>query len=413
MSFFDDYQMYVDPLEVPQIFHLWCAFSAIAAVAQRKIWLDRGHFEITPNLYVLLVGPPGVGKDTAMNIVRNKLLGKIKDVPMLYDSITKEAIYKEMESRVQMSKLRDGKMLTHCSLTVFVSEMSVFVKEGDKDFVGMLNNLYNTNDIFEYRTKGAGVNTLPNPYLNILSATVPDWISTNIDQEIIGGGYFARTTVVYCTVKSKLNPDPKLTEAGIQAYHRLLHRLEQIKLLGGQIGFPSDTKRFYEEWYMRHYDDKNKVHDPRMEAYHERKKVLLQKLGIIISLADRDDLVVRVEDLERGLAWLDMTEEGMRAALRGVGRNKLNADMEAVARHVEREGKIRLDELYAKHAHNVRDQDFMEIIFTLQKQGRISILKDISSGKEIGWVMAADYKERPTPPHASEASPPGSESLQS
>ena len=54
--------------------HLWCGMSVLAGVAEKKIWLDRGMFNLYLNLYVFLVAPPGVcAKSTSVGIAADLL----------------------------------------------------------------------------------------------------------------------------------------------------------------------------------------------------------------------------------------------------------------------------------------------------------------------------------------------------
>src|SRR6185437_11776638 len=53
---------------VPPQFNEWAALSAVAAALERKVWLPWGDtFNFYPNLYVLCVSMPGIGKSTALN----------------------------------------------------------------------------------------------------------------------------------------------------------------------------------------------------------------------------------------------------------------------------------------------------------------------------------------------------------
>jgi hypothetical protein len=52
---------------VPAEFHLWCALSVIAACVADRVWFEKFRGErLTPNLYVMLIGPSGVGKNQAI-----------------------------------------------------------------------------------------------------------------------------------------------------------------------------------------------------------------------------------------------------------------------------------------------------------------------------------------------------------
>jgi len=111
MSFLHDYHTYTESLEVPEIFHVWSALAALSAAAQRKIWLSVGGLlNIAPNIYVVLNAPPGIGKDTAMNLIRN-MLGEFKSIKSKSDSITKEKIFQDMMEFSSVYDLGGGEHL--------------------------------------------------------------------------------------------------------------------------------------------------------------------------------------------------------------------------------------------------------------------------------------------------------------
>ena len=64
-------------LETPVGFDLAVGISAIGACLRRNVWIDQIQFKVYPNISVLLVGPSGIGKDTAINGVASLLQGNV------------------------------------------------------------------------------------------------------------------------------------------------------------------------------------------------------------------------------------------------------------------------------------------------------------------------------------------------
>src|SRR5271155_3237484 len=62
------YAAALDPItEAPSAYVIWSAISVISAVLKKKVWVRRGTYKVYPNQYIVLVGPPGVGKGTAIH----------------------------------------------------------------------------------------------------------------------------------------------------------------------------------------------------------------------------------------------------------------------------------------------------------------------------------------------------------
>lgn len=366
-DFIEDYITYTEPLEVPTLFNTWCALSALSAAAQRKIWIDMGLFKLAPNLYVVLDADPGVGKDTAMNVVR-ELLAQLPSIKTKSDSITKEKIYESLEGAFTKFDFPDSKLKTlgHCSLTVFATEMSLLIKRHDKDFVAALNALYNCLSIFKHSTKTRGENLILCPYLTILGGTTPDWISMNIQEDVIEGGLSARTIMVFSNDRSKINPWPKVSAAGVLAYPKMISRLEKILSLGGCFEWQQETKVLYEDWYCKHRAEH--VKNPVMRGFHTRKPVHLMKVAMLISLSYKDELILDPSDFLCAYKFLEQIEPSVERALRGAGRNVLNVYAEEMLDVIasSKESRIDLVDLLQLFRYKLSSMDFKEVLGSLK-----------------------------------------------
>lgn len=66
---------YMDGLPTNKLFAEWAAVFLVSAALTRRVWVrtSEGMPPTYPNLYVALVGPPGSGKDIAINPVAKLL----------------------------------------------------------------------------------------------------------------------------------------------------------------------------------------------------------------------------------------------------------------------------------------------------------------------------------------------------
>lgn len=86
-NFFELYRHICGESEVPAIYHFWSAVSLIAATVEDRVWYQKfKHEALFPNLYVMLVGPSGLGKGMAIShlvrladcgITINKFRGRV------------------------------------------------------------------------------------------------------------------------------------------------------------------------------------------------------------------------------------------------------------------------------------------------------------------------------------------------
>ena len=105
--------------EPPDIFHRWCAVSCLAACLQRKCVLPWGRLRFYPNLYVILIAPPGrTRKSTAMDPVMQFLEQPSLNIHMAAESVTREQLIRELLNSQEFTQNVDGKMVGHCSMTI-------------------------------------------------------------------------------------------------------------------------------------------------------------------------------------------------------------------------------------------------------------------------------------------------------
>lgn len=62
MDWIDAFIRYTAPLPSPEIFRRWAAISGVAGALERRVFTRLAGRPIYPNLYALMVAPPGVGK---------------------------------------------------------------------------------------------------------------------------------------------------------------------------------------------------------------------------------------------------------------------------------------------------------------------------------------------------------------
>ena len=407
-NIYDDYMTFVDTLESPTIYNEWCCMSVVAACAQRKIWLDpvvgspnsenaQAHYKVAPNLYIVLVGPPGIGKDTAMNVARN-IIADVKDIPTKSDSLTKEYIYKHMGGIVCDSHSPDRVWkITHSSLTIFSSEMSTLIKKNDRDFVGMLNYLFNTQPYANNSTKGQGEDSFPNPFLNILAGTTPDWISYNIREDVLEGGFAARTLFVFADAKSKSNPFPAISPSQRAARDRVVLALKQVASICQELHMTNDARDLYIQWYNKH--SQSRPLDYRMLGYHGRRPAFVQKLSIIFTLM-RNPAATMVEpcDISAAVMLLNKTEPRVEKALSGVGRNDLQIYANRILHQIAAAGgSARADAIQANNRADLKNAELAEVIKGLIQDRLITtVIKQTEQGPIVLLELASEI-DRPQP----------------
>ena len=110
---------YTANLPSPERFRKWAAISAIAGTLERRCWIRTGAGKLFPNMFIMLVAPPGVGKDFAINPARElwSNVGKLNIAP---SAMTHKGMIDHLaDSRVQQQYVDDkGQFVNYHSLLI-------------------------------------------------------------------------------------------------------------------------------------------------------------------------------------------------------------------------------------------------------------------------------------------------------
>jgi len=160
-DFISSYMEYTAKSESPESYHRWCAMSIIASAVRRQVWIDMGFFRVYPNMYIVLVGPPGrCRKSVAINTATNLIQG-LSDIRVSADAITREALIRAIKLSETQTEI-GNKIYMHSSITIISKELSVFLGTNNSDLLSLLTDLYDNPDMWEYRTKNSGIDTITN-----------------------------------------------------------------------------------------------------------------------------------------------------------------------------------------------------------------------------------------------------------
>lgn len=367
-SWLQAYLAYTAESESPEEYHLWTAVSVIAGVLQRHVFFDMGYFLLYPNMFIVLVGPAGrCKKSTAMRIGRD-ILKSAPGAKFTADSTTREKLIINMTQA-----LKDGAS----AMTAHSTEFATMLTSSGMDMVVFLTDIFDCPPVWEHDTKSGGKNTIKGPYLNLLGATTPDWISRAMPLDTIGVGLTSRIVFVNHDTPREADAIPKLTDAQKALAHILVTDLIAISAMSGEFKLSPVAFQKYNEWYRARVGNPNPTGDPRMAGYFERKPMHMLKLSMIVAASKRDGLVIEEEDMDQAMAMLETIEPRMTKTFIGVGKNPIYADKEAVLEALIHAGGIGLSmgELLARFNYSLRKDELAEVLDTLILIGVVTLNK--------------------------------------
>lgn len=379
-DFLSAYLKYSAKTEPPQSYHIWTCLSVIGAALQRKVYLRWGFKTLYPNIYVVLIGPSGCRKGTAMNIGKD-LLQEINGILMASESTTREALIRDMKDGITTFTDPTDQMLKfHSSVTVFSEELSVFLGQQNIKFLADLTDWFDASDQWTYRTKGSGTDKLVGVCVNILGATAPDWLRSILPQEAFGGGFTSRVIFVVEDGKKQVVADPRIPIEVQQMRPALVHDLEMINSMAGEMAFSDDAMAIYAPWYEQQ-SKSPAIKDPHFAGYCERRAIHALKLSMIVSASRSSERVITGGDFQRALALLESVEPKMPRAFLGLGRAKYSEMTAQIFEFMKRSKRATQADVLNKF-----DLDLDE--YTLQL-----IMKTLSARKVIEMTYLSDKGE--------------------
>lgn len=393
-NFIHSYVDFMKDVESPHSFLEWAAIGGVAAALQRKVSFTLGPLTFYPNLYTVLVAEPGIAR-------KGVALGKIEEIlqeaqiPLAYKSTSKAKLVKQLsEATMPIEMQEGGKVRTHSSLTVFSEEFTVFLGHKNEELMAALCNLYDCPNNYDHGTIGRGEDIIVGAWLNIIAATTPAMIQSELPISSFSGGGLASRIIMICENRPRPRQVPyyAMTAEGKEHFANLVSDIIEISRLTGNFKVTRTTHETYTDWYLA------LPHEPpfdphRFRSYWSRRQNHVIKLMMIHSAARSDELILRPEDFNWAVDTIEKTERKMPLAYSGIGRDKhadlISPVMASIIRATKDEGFIFYGKLLSDFIRDTNDYELTQLIVALEKSGFIQTIAT-SSDTKIIWKGVED-----------------------
>lgn len=303
------YLEYTKNSEGPLLYHFWVGLFTLAAALGRHVWVDWGHVQLFPNLYLLLVGPSGRTRKTTSGTIGIKLLKKAAVTTVVQEKLS------EAWLRGKMGELTAA--FGEAVVTIFAPELKNTLggKNESGDLINMLTSFYTSPDEGERHTRHYGEDEIRNICVNFLGCSTLDWLDESLPASSVEGGFTARFLMVMLLDTDRTIGWPLPVDKALE--HKLVADIKHITTLRGPVRFTEQAQNDFLKWYEhRRSFEKD---EPRLAGYYERKPALLLKVATLLAIADSDDLIVTEAILKNAHAALAVIEEEMPRALLSIG----------------------------------------------------------------------------------------------
>ncbi len=358
--------------ESPDTFITWSGLFALSAALRRHVKVPReimGGWEIAPNLYVLFVAPPGKArKSTTIGFAADDILAKLNNVTRAPTIVTQAALVKQLVES------------DDAALYITSHEFSSLIMKSKIEMFEILTDLFDGKRHIEASTISRGIDFAERPCINLLAATTPRWITENMPESVIGGGFASRVIFIReDNVRRRqlyyggLNHE-HLDKLQANLVEDLQHIADNVKgdfrlTEGDHDDDFDDAKGFMETWYRQNAEVPDA--DYRLSGYLERRPAHIHKVAMLLHIAESDDLVITERDFKRAIALLDIVEKKLPSVFKGIGKNKHAPDMEMIVDFVKGRGSVGKTALMQQFSDSATPMLLQELITGLVQMDMI------------------------------------------
>jgi hypothetical protein len=335
---------YTAGLPTADIFSELAGVFLVSAALQRRVFYKTDDIMpwAFPNLYVCLVGPPGAGKDIAINPVSSLLREATRALPQGQgfflgpESLSSKGLIDALASDPAKFTLRyvngSGKeeLAVYHSLIGCVPELGTLIPEYDVRFISILNDLYNCKEDFQDRIRGNEVN-IPNPHVALLLGTQPDTLAKILPETTFQMGFTSRIIFTYAHAPTLVSLFGNKSSKNKRALrNQVLERVLELAQISGEIKATPEAEQLLDNFHLVE-GGATRVKGSRFEHYNTRRSLHLIKLSMIMcfssgtkKLIEKDhvlrakDLLLRVEKLLPGIFQNIATDRGFHSTVEAI-----------------------------------------------------------------------------------------------
>lgn len=392
------WSIYTRNLTSPQSWVDFGWYFLISACLQRRVWLYDENMPVFANQYILLVGPPGLGKGIVLDKIADFLKfhkyekGKVvrtslgEERPPLFpvgaDSITFEKLMAKVASSARYHPVgNNAPPYAHCSFAFVLEELASLFKHKTSDVIKFLQNAYDCKD-YDYETKHQGEDRLRKLCFCFIAGTQPDFLKEASEAKIFGQGFASRALFLFET-KERFDAfhiatfDPEQLEAKA----KILEYVKRLATLYGRVTYDTTTYKYLENWYSNVFLKQRDRAHPKMLEYYARKKIMMIKLAMAMHFSESLDMTIPCETFVRAISLLDSVEPQMEQGLTSAGRNELHQYARKILRFIHHQRSVEKRLIIMQFSSDLDIEEIDKTLQELEQSGQVKY--DLINGRKV------------------------------
>jgi hypothetical protein len=330
--------------EVPSKFHIWSCISLIAACVADRVYVRWMKAQpISPNLYVFLVAPSGIGKDVATNCAANLITwnevmertvnyyrGKLTP-PRLHDILSEERFNKKLQEYDPINS----------KIWLVTPELTYGMGKGEmaEQLIETMTALFSSGKTtLREGTRTKGELMIEDPCINWLAGTTKEWLVDAVKPKGIKSGFWARVIPVYHPASIPVErlwapiypPDYDVVIRHLRA------RAQGLTYLQGEFEITAEADSYGRQWYFNRPDPG----DDNLAPYFNRAREMVMKLAMVFALADGGKLVIDAKHIQLAHSHYKKLQDGALELIELASCTPQTADTKTALKYIEKSGTV-------------------------------------------------------------------------
>jgi len=285
-------------LDSPAIYRRWTAISLIAAVLEQKVWMQTSE-ALYPNLYIFIVGDPGVGKTRVIKVAK-RLANSLRDFHIAPISMTWASCVDAMASSKRYVIVDPpNEPLQFNSMYICADELGAFMGKYDNEMIDGLSAFYDPTPYQQTRRTMDHKIEITSPQVSLLAGCTPSNLTDFMPDKAWGQGFTSRLIMIYSNEKIIGDDFAARNPTRMEA---LEHDLKIIYGLFGEFNVTQEYVDCINNW--RQCGEPPLPNHPKLTHYITRRKTHLYKLSMVSSVDRGNSLSITREDFNRAMNWM-------------------------------------------------------------------------------------------------------------
>jgi len=287
LNFISNFLEWTKLAESPESYFRWAAIAGISAILRDNVFTEWGvKGRLYPNLFVLNVGPPAIGKQLPSRMIID-LVKATGNTRVIAGSASIQAVIKELG-------VRESGGLRGASCLLYSEELASFYAT-EKGTNMLLNDLADFHPLWE-RLLVSWQAKLERVCVTLLAASNETNLKTVFDQIAVNGGLLSKTIINIEDKKRHKDPMIRKVISPPGMEDNLKAVLKCISKLRGEMTWEQDAADEFSSWYEQWDENQDKT------GVAGRMKTHIKKVGMCLVVADgTGELRIRKPHIEEAI----------------------------------------------------------------------------------------------------------------